>query len=60
MAGWREEVRKAGFRVDSSMFFFCTAGGGAVKAKDKMFFGEKEEKTRGEKEMPGKEVYGNG
>lgn len=31
-----------------------------MKVKDKMFFGEKEEKTREEKEMPGKEVNGNG
>lgn len=56
MAGRREEVRKAGFRVDSSMFFFCTAkkksgggAGGGVKAKDKMFFGEKEVKNVGGK-----------
>lgn len=53
VAGRREEVRKAGFRVDSSMLFFCTgkkkSGGGGVKAKDKMFFGEKEEKNKGGK-----------
>lgn len=40
VAGWREEVRKAGFRVDSSMFFFLYSSekkwrrGGESKGQD--------------------------
>lgn len=65
MAGWREEVRKAGFRVSSSTVFFVrleksgggSVGGGESKGQDVLW--RKVKRNKVGNEMLGKEVNGN-